>query len=167
MNVSNVQNCAKNPDLTALKKALIEVRSTHFTGLKLSRIVAYALGDGDAISRSTFENYGPSMTKPGERKPVSGWLPGAQYAELVDGATAALPKPKTKDAPASERWAIMSGVRPDGRAFAKAWKEGADAVTINVTKAHNEVHARLDAALQAQIWELERAAAAQEATCAA
>ncbi|MGY0793211.1 hypothetical protein ACW7BJ_27915 [Azospirillum argentinense] len=158
---------AANPNLQAVKKALAAVRGTEFKSLMLSRIVAYALGDGDTTSRSVFERFGPSMTDPGDKKQKSGWLPTVCYAERLEGASAALPKPKTKDAPASERWAIMSGVRPDGRAFAKAWKEGADAVTINVTKAHNEVHARLDAALQAQIWELERRAAAQEATCAA
>ncbi|PWC48155.1 hypothetical protein TSA6c_17115 [Azospirillum sp. TSA6c] len=148
---------------STLEEALASVRAGAVTGLKLSRIVAYSLGDGDSISRRVYELYGPSMTEPGKKKSVSGWLP-VHYAEDLEGASAALPRPPVVDKGAvphpSDCWGIMSGRHPDGRYFARAWRGDGkgDNPVINVTKAPSEVIARLDAALQARIWEEQRTA---------
>ncbi len=154
-----------------LEDALSAVRAGTFTGMKLSRIVAYCLGDGDSTSRQVYIELGPTMTEPGKKKPAAGWLP-AHYAEDLTGATAALPRPpasiKNDSLPASERWGIMSGQHPDGRFFARAWKGDGkgDNPVINVTKAPSEVIARLDAALQARIW-VERNSAINSVSVAA
>lgn len=140
------------PHRPNLADALAAVRGTEWSGLKLSRIVAYAMGGGDSVSRRTFESLGPTMMDPEKKKAGSGWLP-PRYAEDLAIATLALPAPDP-GAPASSCWGLMSGTHPDGRFFARAWKGDGkgDNPTFNVTKARNEVLARLDAALQARIW---------------
>lgn len=147
-------NTTYRPTLT---DALAAVRGSQWSGstwdgLKLSRIVAYALGSGDTISRRTFETLGPAMMEPGKKKSGSLWLP-ARYAEELAGATQALPVSEPGIQTASG-WGLMSGTHPDGRFFARAWKGDGkgDNPTFNVTRARSEVLARLDAALQARIW---------------
>lgn len=159
-----------NDHPSTLEDALHAVRAGAITGLKLSRIVAYCLGEGDSVSRRNYEKFGPSMTEPGKKKGV-GWFP-THYAEDLPGATAALPRPPAVDKGAvphpSDCWGIMSGRHPDGRFFARAWRgdgKGHNPV-INVTKAPNEVIARLDAALQARIWEEQRRAQQSESVAA-
>lgn len=145
------------PHRPTLSDALAAVRGLEWSGstwdgLKLSRIVAYALGAGDTVSRRTFEALGPTMMEPGKKRSGSLWLP-TRYAEELAGATQALPV-SDPGIPTASGWGLMSGTHPDGRFFARAWKGDGkgDNPTFNVTKARSEVLARLDAALQAKIW---------------
>lgn len=131
-----------------------------WAGLKLSRIVAYALGGGDNTSRRNFESLGPSMTEPGAKKAKSVWMPPS-YAESLGVADAALPNPERDSAGSAipgTGWGIMSGTRPDGRAFARAWKGDGKTTgpTIEVPRAANETLARLEAVLRARLWDDEQ-----------
>lgn len=85
--------------LHGLEEALNAVRTASAGSLKLSRTVAYALGDGDAVSRRSYELYGPDMHPPGNPKKGSGWLP-VPYTEQLGAAGAPLP----------EGWELWSGV---------------------------------------------------------
>lgn len=122
--------------MTTLDEALAAVRAAPAGSLKLSRAVAYALGDGDSVSRRAFELYGPAMHPEGQPKKGPGWLP-AHYTEALGAAGKPLPA----------GWCLWSGVHRNGP-FAVA--EHPDHGEL-LESAATETLARLAAALRARI----------------
>lgn len=122
--------------MTTLDEALTAVRTASAGSLKLSRTVAYALGDGDSVSRKVFELYGPAMHPEGQPKKGSVWLP-PQYSEALGVAGKPLPA----------GWCLWSGT---DRACPFAVAEHPDHGELRETAA-TETLARLAAALRARI----------------
>lgn len=131
-----------------------EWRGQTWSGLKLSRIVAYALGHGDATSRRAFEQYGPGLEKPGGKGP--GWNP-EHLTEHVIGAATIIPRRVGQDGKADPiQWGRQVGRQPSGRAFATIWLPDGPQFKA-ARKDSDEARALADAALQACIWDAEQA----------
>ncbi|GAA4247448.1 hypothetical protein GBZ26_08335 [Azospirillum formosense] len=125
--------------MTTLREALDAVLAAQVGGLKLSRIVAYALGDGDAASRFAFEKFGPDLRPQGAKKGTV-WLPAA-YTETLDAAGKPLPA----------GWLLSSGIDREGP-FAVALHEEREMIRET---AATETLARLAATLRARLEEEE------------
>lgn len=122
--------------MTILDDALAAVRAAPAGSLKLSRTVAYALGDGDSVSRRAFELYGPAMHPEGQPKKGPVWLP-PQYTEALGVAGKPLP----------EGWSLWSGMSRSGPFAAASHPEHGELREVAAT----ETLARLAAALRARI----------------